>query len=254
MRFRIPVLVTVAVILTGSCGPEETVVLPDSHQIQTAGTCPYQWRQGDGWAFIAWAIDMRDGAEALAIRSGYSPDQIPQPGEQIDLPLPEELSRALELRLDAARLVREATELLEAADTVSVCRILQQAMETDPTWSVPAYDYSLILVRTQGPDAVLDMLEPWSHKYDAALVQSEIAWNRGDTDEALHQLEISLMDQNPPFEALAAAALIYTVTGNHYQASVIWRQILASPDATAEVRLMAARYAIMQEERQQLLE
>jgi len=57
------------------------------------------------------------------------------------------------------------------------------------------------------------------------------------------------MDDEPPFEALAAAALIYTVTGNYYQASGIWREILASPEADASIRLMAAEYALLQEER-----
>jgi hypothetical protein len=57
------------------------------------------------------------------------------------------------------------------------------------------------------------------------------------------------MDDSPPFEALAAAALIYTVTGHYYQASGIWREILASPEADASIRLMAAEYAILQEQR-----
>lgn len=233
------------------CGPEEAVIIPDFDVVQHGRLCRYNWHEDDGWAFLAWAIDIRDGAEALAIQSGYAPDQIPQPGEEIVLPLPEELSDALEHRLTAARLVREATLRLESCDTASVCRLLIEAMDVDPSWSIPAYNYSLILLRTHGPDAVLSMLQPWSHKYDAALVQSEIAWNSGNTREALRQLEISLMAESPPFEALAAAALIYTVTGNYYQASGIWREILANPHADAAVRLMAARYAILQEQRQQ---
>ena len=57
------------------------------------------------------------------------------------------------------------------------------------------------------------------------------------------------MDESPPFEALAAAALIYTVTGHYYQAAGIWREILANPEADASIRLMAVRYAILHEER-----
>jgi len=175
--------------------------------------------------------------------------ELPLTGEDVILPIPEELSDALENRLESARLVRQATDVLVTADTGSVRRLLLEAIERDPLWSIPAYNLSLIVLRQEGPDAVLDLLEPIAHKYDAALIKSEIAWNSGDSHNALRQLEICLMDDSPPFEALAAAALIYTVTGNYYQASAIWREILASPEADASVRLMAARYAIIYEQR-----
>ncbi|NOQ23138.1 MAG: hypothetical protein GQ565_10895 [Candidatus Aegiribacteria sp.] len=237
------------ILFTLSCGPEDTVVLPDIAQYTADERCRYTWQENDGWAFIAWAIEIDGGAETLAIQSGYSPSERPQPGEEITLPLPQELSEAFENRLEAARLVREATEVLETGDTTSVRRLLESAMQRDPQWSIPTYNISLIILRQEGPGAVLEILEPIAHKYDAALIQSEIAWNCGDPDEALRQLEICLMDESPPFEALAAAALIYTVTGNYYQASGIWREILASPEADASIRLMAVRYAILHEER-----
>ena len=173
-----------------------------------------------------------------------------QTGEEIRFPFPENLSDALESRLAAARLVREATEILASEDTLSVCNLLEAAMDTDPSWSIPAYNFALILLETEGADSVLTMLQPWSHKFDAALIQSEIAWNSGNPNEALRQLEICLMAESPPFEALAAAALIYTVTGHVYQASGIWREILASHEADASIRLMAVKYAILFEQRQ----
>ena len=198
---------------------------------------------------MAWAIDIEGGAEMLAIQSGYSPSELPEPGEEVTLPLPEEFSEALGNRLCAARIVREATDVLETGDTASVRRLLESAMERDPLWSIPAYNISLIILRQEGPEAVLELIQPIAHKYDAALIQSEIAWNSGDPDEALRQLEICLMDEYPPFEALAAAALIYTVMGHYYQASGIWREILASPEADASIRLMAMKYAILHEDR-----
>ena len=232
-----------------SCGTQDTVVLPDITRYTTEERCRYTWQENDGWAFIAWAIELDGGAETLAIQSGYSPSERPQPGEEVTLPLPEELSEALENRLESARLVREATEVLETGDTTSVRRLLESAIQRDPQLSIPTYNISLIILKQEGPGAVLELLEPIAHKYDAALIQSEIAWNSGDPDEALRQLEICLMDESPPFEALAAAALIYTVTGHYYQASGIWREILASPEADASIRLMAVRYAILYEER-----
>jgi hypothetical protein len=232
-----------------SCGTQDIVVLPEINEYSTGEYCRYTWQENDGWAFIAWAIELDGGAEVLAIQSGYSPSERPPPGEEVTLPLPEELSEALENRLESARLVREATEVLQTGDTTSVRRLLQSAMQRDPEWSIPTYNFSLIILKQEGPGAVLELLEPIAHKYDAALIQSEIAWNSGDPDEALRQLEICLMDESPPFEALAAAALIYTVTGHYYQAAGIWREILASPEADASIRLMAARYAILYEER-----
>ncbi|MCK4506546.1 MAG: hypothetical protein KAW14_13105 [Candidatus Aegiribacteria sp.] len=247
-----PFLIAVcSIILIGSsCGPSDSVLLSDRTYLEENVWCRYTWKEDDGWAFIAWAIDIQDGAEILAIRSGYLPHEKPQPGEEMKFPFPENLSDALERRLDAARLVREATGILESEDTLSVCNLLEAAMDTDPSWSVPAYNFALILLETEGPDSVLAMLQPWSHKFDAALIQSEIAWNNGDPNEALRQLEICLMAESPPFEALAAAALIYTVTGHIYQASGIWREILASPEADASIRLMAVKYAILFEQRQ----
>lgn len=239
------------ILIASACGPSDTVLLPDRAYIEENEYCRYTWRENDGWAFIAWAIDIQDGAEVLAIQSGYLPQEVPQSGEEIRFPFPEDLSDALERRLDAARLVREATQMLDSGDTTSVCSLLDAAMDTDPSWSIPAYNYALILLRTEGSESALDMLQPWSHKYDAALIQSEIAWNNGDPDEALRQLEICLMAESPPFEALAAAALIYTVTGHIYQASGIWREILSNPEADASIRLMAIKYAILFEQRQQ---
>ncbi len=237
------------ILLMLSCGTQDTVVLPDIREYATEECCRYTWQENDGWAFIAWAIELEGGAEALAIQSGFSPSERPQPGEEIILPLPEELSEALENRLESARLVREATEVLQTGDTTSVRRLLESAMQRDPQWSIPTYNISLIILKQEGPSAVLELLEPIAHKYDAALIQSEIAWNSGNPDEALRQLEICLMDESPPFEALAAAALIYTVTGHYYQAAGIWREILASHEADASIRLMAVKYAILHEER-----
>lgn len=247
---KTPAAIIASLILsTLSCGTQDTVVLREIRDYAIEERCRYTWQENDGWAFIAWAIELECGAEALAIQSGYSPSERPMPGEEVILPLWEELSEALENRLESARLVREATEVLQTGDTTSVRRLLESAMQRDPQWSIPTYNISLIILKQEGPAAVLELLEPIAHKYDAALIQSEIAWNSGDPDEALRQLEICLMDESPPFEALAAAALIYTVTGHYYQASGIWREILASPEADASIRLMAVRYAILYEER-----
>ncbi len=235
-----------------SCGTSESVVLPDNTEYVADTRCSYKWQQDDGWAFLAWAIDIEGGAEALALQSGYTSTSRPDTGDEISLPLPEEYSDALQKRLEAARLVREATRVLESKDTLMVRSLLEEAIEKDSSWSIPYYDLSLILLLQEGPQAVLELLQPIDYKYDAALIQSEIAWNNGDPDKALRQLEICLMDESPPFEALAAAALIYTVTGHYYQASGIWRQILASPEADSSIRLMAAKYAIIYEQRNAL--
>jgi hypothetical protein len=234
------------VVLSASCGPHLVQTLPDT-PIHDAARCTYEWREGDGWAFIAWALDIPDGVLPLALQAGYMTDSIPEPGTRITLPLSQDLSEALENRLQAARIVRDATEALESGDTLRVFNYLDQAMETDPSWSVPAYNASVLLLAEGRDEEAVRLLDPWSYKYDAALVQSSVAWNRGDSETAMEEIEISLMDESPPFEVLAAAALIYTVTGNYYQANAIWRTILASPEADSSIRLMAARYALIQE-------
>ncbi len=235
-------------MLVTSCGPEDTIVIPVV-TLTDLPTCEYTWHEDDGWAFIAWAIDIPDGAVTIALQAGYMVNEIPEPGTTINLPLAPDLQEALRLRMEAARLVREATDTLAEGDTVSVFSILAEAMDTDPSWSIPAYNYSLLLLEQDRLEEIIPLLEPWSHKYEAALVQSCIAWNNGDSEEALNQLEIALMDENPPFAVLAAAALIYTVTGYEYQASNFWLRILADPDAAPSLRLMAVQYALIQEVR-----
>jgi len=234
--------------LAASCGRTTVQTLPED-PFREAARCSYEWREGDGWAFIAWALDIPDGAMPLALQAGYMVDSIPEPGTVITLPLSQEFDEALKARLEAARIVREATEVLETGDTLRVYNILDQAIQTDPSWSVPAYDLAVLMLAEGRGDEAVTMLEPWSHKYDAALVQSSVAWNRGDSRTALDEIEITLMDDSPPFEVLAASALIYTVTGNFYQANLIWREILGSPEADSAIRLMAARYALIQEQR-----
>jgi len=250
MKVRFPFSILVSAVLLLACGGTEHTLV-NRPVLEPAGTsCSYLWREDDGWAFLAWALDVEGGAAALALASGYDPMELPSPGDTVMMPLNPHLQSAMEARFQAARLVREATGALEERDTVAVRDLLTRAMDSDPGWSVPVYDLSLIVLRQEGPEKVLQLLRPVSHKYEAALLQSELAWNRGDTEEALDQLEICLMDQDPPFEVMAAAALIYTVMGKDYQASGIWRRILASPEADASIRLMAAEYALLQEERQ----
>ena len=213
--------------------------------------CAYIWKEDDGWAFLAWAMGIEEGAEILALQSGYQPYQVPAPGVKIYLPVCEKFSEILTRRLRAARLVRDATQALQNSDTLAAMELLEEAIDMDSSWSVPAYDLSLLLMKREGIDSALKVLEPVSYKYDAALIHSYAAWNRGDTETAIRRLEICLMDETPPFEALAAAALIYTVTGHDYQASNIWRRILAAPEADASIRLMAVEYALLQEERRE---
>ncbi len=237
-------------ILMLACGASERVI--SSTVVYTPAVterCAYEWQEDDGWGFIAWALDIRDGSEALAIQSGYLLHETPDPGTEVMLPLDASLSGALEARLDAARKVREATECLEDGSSIAVFPLLLEAIEFDSTWSVPACNIAVILIERDLHDTARDFLQPWAYKYDAALILAGIAWQQGDSNEAIRQVEVALMDENAPFDAKASAALIYSVTGYLYQASALWREILADPDATSSIRLMAARLAILEERR-----
>jgi hypothetical protein len=111
---------------------------------------------------------------------------------------------------------------------------------------------AIILLEEGNTQAALDLLEPVSYKYRPALILSMIAWEDGRSSDALAYLETTLAGPDPPAEALAAAALLYTVTGNRYLASSIWRRILAQPDADSRLRLMAVRFALLEQRRAEL--
>lgn len=239
-------------LLMLSCGTSERVITYTvEYTPVVTERCVYEWQENDGWAFIAWALDIHAGAEALAIQSGYLPHETPEPGTEVLLPLDADFSDAFESRMSAARKVREATECLETGDTISVYTLLLEAIEEDSSWSVPACNIALLLIERDMRDTAREFLQPWAHKYDATLILAGIAWQQGDSEEAIRQVEIALMNTDAPFEAKASAALIYSVTGHLYQASSLWRDILANPEASSSIRLMAARLAILEERRSQ---
>lgn len=213
--------------------------------------CPYTWRRGDSWPLMAWAVlDSPGDARALAVSSGYGAGESPDPGQDIYVALDSGLSEALEARMSAARMVREATKARESGDRATACSLLVEAMEEDSSWSVPVYDLGIHHLEDGRRHRAVEVLRPLAHKYRIALLLARIAWDDGRTADALRLLETALLDPDPPPEVLAACGIAYTVTGNLYQAASIWRRILADPDAPSNLRLEAVRYALGQQSRE----
>ncbi len=234
-------------LAAAGCGTRE--VLPDEVAVSvgTGGLC-YVWQAGDSWRFLAWAImdsEEGEGFEALALTSGWSPSgPFPAPGDTVRLPLEPSLGPALDSRLEAARLVRLATQEADSGRTDAAVRLLRDAIGKDPGWSVPAYDLALLLTERGDMEGAEEVLEPVAHKPRAALVLARIAWEHGDAEGALRHLETALLSDDPPGEALAAAALAYTMTGNTSQASRLWLRLLQDPGAESALRLMAVLYSL----------
>ena len=251
MRYNL--LVISLMTLIAACGTREYVPLDNPPETMVDSKCPYTWQENDSWAFISWAVlDSEDAVDALALSSGYQPGTRPEPGTTIQLPVSSDLEEALEVRMESARLVRSATESFEDTDNVSAFRFLRRASQTDPSWSIPLCDMALILLEEGNAREAQAILEPFAHKYRPALILSLIAWEDGRSADALAYLETSLAAPDPPAEAQAAAALLYTVTGNRYLASSIWLRILALPDADSRLRLMAVRFALLEQRRTDL--
>ena len=78
-----------------------------------------------------------------------------------------------------------------------------------------------------------------AHKYTPALLLAMLDWEEGLTGSALDRISEAMSEPDPPPETLAAAAVMYTVTGEDYLASLAWRRILENPDAPSAIRLMA---------------
>ncbi len=253
MRTRERIVLPLLMLMT-ACGPTRTVTSFITIPVTSADlSCPYTWCEDDSWAFISWAVlDSPVSADVLALESGFQPGVHPEPGMKIELPLSSDLEEALEMRMDSARLVRIATEHRGDGESQEAFRALQQAAATDESWSIPLCNMAIMLLEEGNVTGAQAVLEPVAHKYRPSLILSRIAWEDGRSSDALGYLETTLSGPDPPAEALAAAALLYTVTGNRYLASGIWRRILALPDADSRLRLMAVRFALLEQRRSEL--
>lgn len=244
----IPALFTVVVIFL-SC--TRTTTVSSRYVISTNGEtadCPYEWRPGDYWEFLAWAIlDDPSSAPVLALTAGYSPETLPPPGTVITIPLSAEYAEAARLRMEAARLVAGATELRET-NRDSCMTLLYRAMDTDPAWSVPATDITVLLLEEGRTEEALEILAPHSCKNTPAMVLAGIAWRRGDTEGALAHLREALAANDPSPEVLAAAGMAWAVTGDRRRAGNVFRELLGNPAASPETRVEALHYALMLEE------
>ncbi len=237
------------VLLSASC--TRSTVLQSRYVIQAEtsetaeSNCVYIWQSGDYWEFLAWALlDDVSASSVLAITSGYSPELLPSPGTEIKIPIPEEYEEAASNRMAAARLVQRATDARQA-DRNECMDLLEEAIDTDPSWSVPVTNITVLLIEDGRTDEALEMLQPMSHKNTPALVLAGLAWRRGSSECALRHLSEALATSSPTPDVLAAAGIAWSVTGDRERAGNIIRQLLENPDAPSDLRVLALKYALM---------
>ena len=234
------------VLLSVAC--TRSTVVQSRYVIQaetTESNCTYIWQAGDYWEFLAWALlDDVSASSVLAITCGYSPDLLPAVGTQIKIPIPEEYEEAAFSRMAAARLVERATNARET-DRNECMNLLEEAINTDPSWSVPITNITVLLIEDGRTDEALEMLQPMSHKNTPALVLAGLAWRRGSTEGALRHLSEALATSSPTPDVLAAAGIAWSVTGDRERAGNIIRQLLENPDAPSDLRVLALKYALM---------
>jgi len=233
----------IALALAAGCGSH--VPLPESVTLAAGSTgVPYTWQEGDSWRFLAWAIldaDSGQGYDALALMAGCRPDSAPSPGDRILLPLDPSLSQALQARMESARLVREATEARSGGSGQVADSLLRRAISKDPSWSVPAWDLALLQLDAGDRRGAAATLAPVAGKPRAEIMLARMSWEGGNADAALRHVETAMLAPEPSPEILACAAVLYTVTGNRYQASRLWLRILADPSAGSDLRILAVR-------------
>ncbi len=227
-------------VLSSGCTTRRTV---SEHFIfkppETGDKCYMTWAAGDHWGFLAWAVlDDPSAAPILAMAAGYRADSLPPPGTRVGLPLHRDMEPALENRLSAARIVRDATALRDREEN-GVLDLLMEAVEIDPDWSVPRTNVALLHIEAGDVHAARNILGPVSRKYTPALLLSKLDWEGGQTESALSHIAEAMTDPDPPPETLAAAGVIYTVLGEFYLASLAWRKLLENPDAPSHLRLLA---------------
>jgi len=229
-------------------GCTNTRVVQSRYIIQTeaaASRCSYTWQPGDYWEFLAWALlDDASSSSVLAITAGFSPETLPSPGTKISIPLPEEYEEAAEDRMEAARLVRRATDIRESDHNMCM-EYLRDASAIDPAWSVPVTNITVLLLAENRTAEALELLEPMCYKNTPALILAGIEWRQGNTNGALRHLSEALITTTPKPEVLAAAGIAWSVTGNRERAGNIIRRLLENPEAPSELRVLALRYALM---------
>ncbi len=237
---------TVIVLLLAGC--TKTRVVQSHYVIQTEtaeSECGYIWQHGDYWEFLAWALlDDVSSSSALAVTAGYLPETLPAPGTEIFIPIPAEYEEAAQARMEAARLTGRATDIRET-DRNGCMRLLREAREMDPSWSVPVTNITVMMLEDGRTDEALELLGPMSYKNTPALILAGIAWRHGDTDGALRHLSDALTSTSPRPEVLAAAGIAWSVTGERGRAGNIIRRLLEDPEAPSELRVLALHYALM---------
>ncbi|MCD4706871.1 MAG: hypothetical protein K8S62_03950 [Candidatus Sabulitectum sp.] len=243
---RTKTLIVTAIALLTGCS--NTRVVQSRYVIQTEAAvseCSYVWQQGDYWEFLAWALlDDISSADVLAITAGYTPEALPEPGTEISIPIPEEYEDPARKRMEAARLIRTATEIRET-DRNQCMELLTEASEKDSSWSVPVTNITVMLLEDGRADEALELLGPICYKNTPALIMAGIAWRNGDTDIALRHLSEALISASPRPEALAAAGIALSVTGDRERAGNIIRRLLDNPEAPSELRILVMQYALM---------
>lgn len=236
-----------AVLILSGCSTRRVVTGHFVFQPPESGErCGMTWESGDHWDFVAWALLSDPSAGiALAFAAGYAHDSLPAPGVRVGLPLHVDMEEALEARLTAARLVRDASALHERGEP-GVMELLRAAVDKDSEWSVPRTNMALVYIGLGQRDEARSVLAPVAHKYAPALVLAILDWQEGKTESALFRISEAMSEPAPPPETLAAAGVIYMVTGESYLAAQIWRRILEDPEAPPEIRLMALEILLRQ--------
>lgn len=227
-------------LLFAGCVTRTTVTGPFVfNTAKTGDRCMMTWAPGDYWEFIAWALLSDPSASGvLAMAAGFSPDSLPAPGSRVALPLSPEMEQPLERRLASARLVRDAS-VMRREGAQGVMEMLMRAVELDPDWSVPRTDIAIMHLESGDRTSAAAILAPVVHKYTPALLMAILDWEEGLTGSAMVRISEAMADPDPPPETLAAAGVIYTVTGDTYLASQAWMRILEDPDAPSHIRLKA---------------
>jgi Flp pilus assembly protein TadD len=172
----------------------------------------------------------------------------PVPGDLVRLPLDPALEGALQSRLAAARLVREATSVPAAAES-----LLLEAVAADGAWSVPRYDLALLMIADGRSAEARGILAPAAGKPRAEMLLAFLDWAGEDLGSAIDHLECAAAG-DPPAEALAAAATAYMAAGQYYLASRMWLRLLQDPGAPSALRLEAVRHCLMLSGRLELQE
>jgi tetratricopeptide (TPR) repeat protein len=237
---RRTILIFMTLLLAASCAGRKDALRPErADQIIT-----HQVQYGETWVSIAedfYGDESRSGD--LAAYNGGDPDQQPEPGSGVRIPLQKADVRKLRSKLDAADVYNEGLDLVSSGDYAGAIEMFRSALELDPGLGEASFNlavtYQKLGLHERAATVLEDLVtrQPENPEYLFALGNAR--FHSGDLEGA-EEAFLSALEIDPNhLKALFSLAVVYEKRGDlERAANRLAEYIVREPDGewSAEAR------------------